>query len=291
MRTFELFTTEEFEFLLSEYDLTPSDEEEDASEANSGFFAIHRGIRISLRPIIGPVSEAVFEILSELDSRFALNLQDMQRCQICKQCIEEGKYGYFPLENGIKLKSSTRLCSPNLEHAMDKNLVRIMQKSLDPEPFQLQPLMDLKKEDLGLQIFEQSDLKEMMLRGELEKGEQIWVYHDAVTNSNLVSKINPYAHVMVYIGSKEDCNGKKIFDEEGQCIHEVVHVAKSTWHGLVVAGIYKVDIMSVIKPRDMVFLGHKIRACQFSGNVRKKIAERAIACTEKPKLLFAYDHR
>ena len=96
---------------------------------------------------------------------------------------------------------------------------------------------------------------------------------------------------MVYVGPKEDCNGKKILNSDGHCIHEVVHVAKSNWRGLVVAGISKVDVMSVIKPGDMVFLGHKIRACQFSGNVRQKIAERAIACSEKPKLLFAYDHR
>ena len=63
------------------------------------------------------------------------------------------------------------------------------------------------------------------------------------------------------------------------------------WRGLVVAGISKVDIKSVIKANDMVFLGHKLKVSQFAGNIREKIAERAIACAEKPKLLFAYDHR
>ena len=130
-----------------------------------------------------------------------------------------------------------------------------------------------------------------MQRGELEKGEQIWVYHDAVVNPYLVAKINPYSHVMVYIGPKEDYNGQRVLGSDGECIHEVVHVAKSNWSGLVVAGISRVDIMSVIKPKDMVFLGHKINACQFSANVRLKIADRAIACAEKPKLLFAYDHK
>ena len=94
--------------------------------------------------------------------------------------------------------------------------------------------------------------------------------------------ILPYAHVVVYVGPRE---------RNGETIHEVVHVAKSNWRGLVVAGISKVDVMSVIKPGDMVFLGHTIKDCQFSGNVRKKIAERAIACAEKPNILFAYDHR
>ena len=91
-----------------------------------------------------------------------------------------------------------------------------------------------------------------------------------------------YAHVVVYVGSRE---------KNGETIHEVVHVEKANWRGLVVAGISKVDVMSVIKPKDMVFLGHTIKDCQFSGNVRKKIAERAIACAEKPNILFAYDHR
>ena len=70
-----------------------------------------------------------------------------------------------------------------------------------------------------------------------------------------------------------------------------MHVAKESLKGLVVAGISRVDVMSKhgIKPKDKVFLGHKIKACQFSGNVRRKIVERAIACAEKPKILFAYD--
>ena len=127
-----------------------------------------------------------------------------------------------------------------------------------------------------------------MLKGNLAKGEQIWIYHDA---DNLVAKINKYSHVVVYVGPREDRNGELVLDRNGDEIHDVVHVAKSNWRGLVVAGISKVDINSVIKPNDMVFLGHKLKSCQFSGNVRQKIAERAIACSEKPKLLFAYDHR
>ena len=68
-------------------------------------------------------------------------------------------------------------------------------------------------------------------------------------------------------------------------------MVSTSWRGIVVAGISKVDINSVVKPNDKVFLGHKLKACQFAGNVSQKIAERAIACAEKPKLLFAYDHR
>ena len=94
---------------------------------------------------------------------------------------------------------------------------------------------------------------------------------------------HPSAHVVIYVGLRENRDGKQI--------HEVVHVAKANMSGLVVAGIAKVDVMSVIKPRDMVFLGHKIMSRQFAGNVREKIVERANACAERPKILFAYDHR
>ena len=174
---------------------------------------------------------------------------------------------------------------------MDESLVEIMQRAQEPEPFQLKSLMELTKEDLGLEVFEKSDLKKNMLKGNLAKGEQVWIYHDAAINPNLVSKINKYAHVVVYVGPREDRNGERVLDRNGDEIHDVVHVAKSNWRGLVVAGISKVNINSVIKPNDMVFPGHKLKACQFAGNVRQKIAERAIACTEKPKLLFAYDHR
>ena len=110
-------------------------------------------------------------------------------------------------------------------------------------------------------------------------------------NSNLVAKINRYSHVVVYVGAREDRNGERVLDRNGDEIHDVVHVSKSNWRGLVVAGISKVDINLVIKPNDVVFLGHKLKACQFAGNVRQKIAERAVACAEKPELLFAYDHR
>ena len=278
---------EEFEFLLSEHDLTPYDPEDD--DSNQSFFAIQRGIRISLRPTSGLVSEAVFEILSKVDSRFALNLKNMQKCMVCKHCFIKGNHGYFPLTD--QLWPKTNRCSPNLEHTLEKSLLRLIEKSFDPEPFKLQSLMDMDKDDLKLETFEESDIKRRMVNGELERGEQIWIYHDAVTNSNLVARINPYAHVIVYVGPKLDQNGKEVLGRDGKCIHEVVHVAKSSWRGLLVAGIFRVDVMSVVKPYDKVFLGHKIRACQFAGNIRNKIATRAIACAEKPRLLFEYDHR
>ena len=49
--------------------------------------------------------------------------------------------------------------------------------------------------------------------------------------------------------------------------------------------------MEVIKPRDQVFLGHKIPRCEVSANLREKIVERALKCTEKPSIIFDYHYR
>ena len=277
---------EDFEFLLAEYETTfPSpDPEEDTS--SSQYYGRHRGIKFMLRRSEGPVNVATFDILRKLDTEFSLDLQSMamamDRWQFCRLCLREGKHGYFPLKEGIRIKSAHGRCS-RLKHSVDKCLVELMEKCHEPEPFQLKSLMEMKKESLGLEAFDKSDIKNKMLRGDLDRGTQIWIYHDADTNPwNPVARTNPYAHVVVYVGPR---------NKEGKTVHEVVHVAKDSWQGLVVAGISKVDVMSVIKPNDMVFLGHRIKECQFSGNVGAKIAERAIACAEKPKILFAYDHR
>ena len=272
---------EEFEFLLVEHETTFSwFSRGDASTNHS--FARHRGIKVMLKQAQGPVSKALFEILQELDGNFSLDLQSVHRCLLCRLCLNEGEHGFFPLEEGITMKSAHERCS-RLKHQVDKDLVDMMEQCHEPEPFQLESLMDTDKESLELEPFCESSVKRKMLDGDLDEGTQIWIYHDIVTNPwNPVARSNPYAHVVVYVGSQK---------KKGETIHEVVHVAKNNWQGLVVAGISRVDVMSVIKTKDLVFLGHKIKACQFSGNVRKKIAARAIACAEKPKILFAYDHK
>ena len=235
-----------------------------------------------LKKAKGPVSKGLFEILIELDRKFSLDVGSVHRCQLCRLCLNEGEHGFFPLEEGMRMKSSHERCSRR-KHQVDKALVDLMDQCHEPEPFQLQSLMDTDKESLGLETFCDSAVKRKMLGGFLDKGTQIWIYHDGATNPwNPVARSNPYAHVVVYVGAQ---------NKGGKTIHEVVHVAKDSLQGLVVAGISRVDVMSVIKPKDLVFLGHKIKSCQFSGNVREKIAERAIACAEKPKILFAYDHR
>ena len=141
-------------------------------------------------------------------------------------------------------------------------------------------LLDVDKSTLDLMPFEDSATMKDMLSGKLEPGQQIWIYHDSQTNPcNLIARFNTYAHVVIYIGER---NQK----------HEVVHIACApVTRGLMKAKIRRQDVMDVIKPRDQVFLGHKIPNCQETANLRKEIVRRALKCTEKPSIVFDYHYR
>ena len=107
-----------------------------------------------LKRVEGPVSEAIFEILRKLDAQFSLDLQSVHRCQFCRMCLLEGKYGYFLLKEGIRMKSANVRCS-RLKHSVDKSLYEIMEK-----PFRSE-------------VSEEPDIKTSMLEGKLYRGEQI----------------------------------------------------------------------------------------------------------------------
>ena len=47
----------------------------------------------------------------------------------------------------------------------------------------------------------------------------------------------------------------------------------------------------VIKPDNMVFLGHPLKDHQLSANAGEAIAARAIKCAEKPAIRFDYDYK
>ena len=122
-----------------------------------------------------------------------------------------------------------------------------------------------------------------MLNLKLEIGSQIWVYHDSQSDPrNCIATINKYAHVCVYTGFSM---------MEGQYLHEVVHVSKKSSRGYLKAAIVREDITKVIKPHQQVFLGHRLESCQFAGNTRERIAARALACAEEPRIVFNYNHR
>ena len=149
----------------------------------------------------------------------------------------------------------------------------MMEEACKKKPFQLSSLMDMEKDSLGLESFSSSEIETKMLRGNLEKGSQIWVFHNGQTDFwNPVAQMNRYSHVVVYVGSRRI---------DGQTVREFVHAAKDSMRGTMKAKITRDDIDNVIKTNDQVFLGHKVANFQFAGNLREKIAERALACVDE----------
>ena len=104
-----------------------------------------------LKRVEGPVSGAIFEILRVLDAKFSLDRQSMNRCQFCKMCLLDGKYGYFPLKEGIQITSAHVRCS-RLKHSMDKSLY------------------ETSRNDLGNETFEESDIKTNFLEEKPDTG-------------------------------------------------------------------------------------------------------------------------
>ena len=98
-----------------------------------------------------------------------------------------------------------------------------------------------------LDTFSDSDILQKMENGDLEPGQQIWIFHNRETDChwnrwNCIACINPYAHVVVFVGSKR-ANSKQ---GDGKVVHEVVHVSKS-WKccTMMKAEIRREDIMKV----------------------------------------------
>ena len=249
----------------------------DDIELGSKPFALNRGVKFHLQPESGKMTEDMFLILEKMDNAFTPFLGDVQRSLVCVKCQEEGKPGYFSVEAGVKLKYDTKKCSEK-EHSLREEIKACMTKR--EEPFKLRNLLKVEKSKLGLQPFGVSELKKDMLSGRLNPGEQVWVYHDRTTNPcNPVARFNTYAHVVIYIGAHDG-------------VHEVVHIGTaSITRGLMKAKIRRQNMMDVIKPTDQVFLGHKIPRCEVSANLREKIVERALKCTEKPSIVFDYHYR
>ena len=223
------------------------------------------------------MTEDIFSILEKMDSAFQPHLGEVLRSISCKKCLEEGTPGYFDIQEGVKFYSETKKCS-EAEHFLPQKLTGNMRKK--QKPFEMKNLLAVEKSSLNLQPFRNSQIKEDMLSGNLKLGEQIWVYHDSVTNPwNPVAYLNKYAHVVIYVGKREG-------------IHEVVHIsAAPITRGLMKAKIRKQNIMEVIKPRDQIFLGHKIPDCVVSANLQDEIVRRALKCTEKPSIVFDYHYR
>ena len=273
---------QDFDFLILERESTLRSSDLEENQASNSF-AVYRGIRFHIKPSEGPITKASIDIMKRMNSVFAVDPKSVQKSLVCKQCrLDGGLDGYFELKENLALVSEADLCS-QFHHRMDKRIAPFLKESNKRKPFKLQSLMKMEKKRLGLQEFKTSQIQARILSGRLDIGEQIWVYRDKETDpGNPIAHVNPYAHVMVYVGSRV---------EQDTVVHEVVHVGKDSMRGFSKATIKRENVFTAIKPHDQVFLGHKIDSVQFSGNIRQKIAERAIACANPPKIVFNYDHR
>ena len=263
---------DEYSFLLLEFESTV-----DTVDLEKKPFALNRGIKFHLQPTTGEMTEDVFSILKKMDAAFTPHLEEVQRSLACKECLAEGTPGHFSIKEGVKLDSEIQKCSET-DHSLPEKLADAMRQN--QKPFEMKNLLAVEKSSLNLEPFEDSRIKKDMLSGQLKCGEQIWIYHDSETNPcNPVACMNPYAHVVIYIGKTGD-------------IHEVVHISTApVTRGLMKAKIRRQNVMEVIKPRDQVFLGHKIPDCEVSANLQEEIVKRALKCTEKPSIVFDYHYR
>jgi hypothetical protein len=247
-------------------------------------FAVNRRIRVHLKPANGNLDKVVFEILLKIDAIFSDEICiDMNKHLMCKTCLVKGRPGYFDLEANMQLETPTSRCS--MDHMLEKEFVEMMKDSFKMKPFKLESLMKMDEKSLKLEVFENSKIRTSMLQGKLPLGEQIWIRHTRDTDpNNPIARMNPYAHVVVYVGSRW---------LEGREVHEVVHVDEDYRSAFAMAYIARVDVDKVIKLDNTVFLGHKLQTCQFAGNLRDKIAERALACVDPKKkdIVFDYNHR
>ena len=272
---------ENYKFLIAEY-------EDDFSQDESISSAIHKALRIYLKKSEGNLSPGSIEVLMELDKYLTADMTAVSREVMCKECLRGGARGAFSLTENFQLSLGRSLCSGRgrYKHHLDTHIKTNFETKKEKKPFSLDKLMRKEKESLQLETFSTSSIKNRIETGQMEVGEQIWIYHDGETNPwNPVAVRNPYAHVVIYVGASS-CIEKG----RNHIVHEVVHVTKDSWRGVMKATIARENIEKVIKHNDQVFLGHQIDGRQFAGNIRKKIAERAIACLD-PKIVFNYDHR
>ena len=288
-----------FTFLILEYEtgFIPEDSEETRRP-----FSVERGLRIYLKPEKGKLTGAVFDIFQKLDKGFSPFLGVVQRSLSCKDCQQKQNDGFFFLDQGIELTSTSRRCEAKHQHKPREQIINLLKESKGKDLINLETLMAQDKSLLGLEPFESSQIKKDMEEGILDPGHQIWIYHDSDTDPwNPVAWLNKYAHAMIYIGVTEAIVGSAGRTD----IHEIIHVSASGGFGK--AKIRRQEVLrvtkfnlapkksivkyGVIKPNQMVFLGHEIQGCQFAGNVKEKIVERAKACAESPSIVFDYDHR
>ena len=204
-----------------------------------------QGIYIYLKPEDGFNTSCPYRVIKTFDGIISTIVGEemMQRFLICPICLSNGTERYFgtypgTLGSEFEILNDMDKCGSivpeggtvqkrkGAERHSIRETHRIMLGKVPKRKFSLDAFL----QD-GIEQMEKRPFKD--LRSSLKAGDQVWIYRDK--KANAVSRIMPYAHVVVYVGDDE-----------------VVHVAKR-WEcctRIMMGTIKKVPIERVIKDND-----------------------------------------
>jgi len=229
-------TPARYDFLLLEYDT-------DYLADETGFkFAQHKGIRVYLRPEEEHLDTETFnpitlfdDIVKEVINKYN-DKKSIERWLVCDTCSMEKQEGYFD-DLDVNFRSIN-----DMQKCTNGHQLKQKHKTINPpEQFSLEGFLRDGIENIPKKSFK--EVLQQIKAGNVKEGEQIWIYRDASTTCcNPVAVVMKYAHVVVYIGKHPTRDG----------IYEVVHVHKNTGccPGILMGKIDRVDIETVIKPKD-----------------------------------------
>ena len=209
-----------------------------------------QGIYVYLKPEEGFNTSCPYRAIETFDRIISdiVGEEMMQRFLICPKCLHKGSERYFgtrgeTLGPEFQIFNDMDQCAsivPEEGTVMKRHSIadthQIMLKKAPKKIFSLYAFL----RD-GIEKIEKKPFKE--LQPTLKVGDQVWIYRDRKAKvpffgtefPNCVSRIMPYAHVVVYVGD-----------------NEVVHVAKSKkcCAGVMMGTIKKVPIGEEISDDD-----------------------------------------
>jgi len=133
---------------------------------------------------------------------------ELERRLICCKCAEESKcssmlkalqtktVGYFIRKQGFLCDHS--ICSNRKPKHSCSSLDKVNRILMEPPAQDSQCIRMFLKN--GIETIDKIEFKDRRIT-DFVVGDQIWIYRDR--NANCISKYNPYAHVVVYVGNEK----------------------------------------------------------------------------------------
>ena len=219
-----------------------------------------QGLAIHLRPLHAKDSAAGKKkckvIMADLFWNQIKNINTeagLKKGLACKECENNETVGYFKLDENFRLKDRHDQCYPARKHRVTDELHDVMSSTLEEEKNGFSgptPLMNGTFSSISEEkIFTGQEMLEKIKSGDVKPGTQIWIWRSK--EDNCIACCIDYAHVLVYIGKKED----------DDAVHEVVHVDKLKFpRGCnltqclricpIMSTFQRTDVDNVLKPSD-----------------------------------------